>query len=45
MDTPGGMHPSSSGKMHPSDSIVRIIQDMSQKDHLGLLGNGLKGFP
>jgi hypothetical protein len=24
MDTPGGMRPSSSGKMHPSDSTIEI---------------------
>jgi hypothetical protein len=40
MDTPGGMRPSSSGKMRPSDSTVGIGRDMSQNDRLGLLGNG-----
>jgi hypothetical protein len=42
---PGGMRPSFSGKMRPSDSIVGIRRDVSQNDHLGLLGNGSKGFP
>jgi hypothetical protein len=45
MDTPGGMRPSSSGKMRPSDSTVGIRRDMSQNDRLGLLGNGSEGFP
>jgi hypothetical protein len=45
MDTPGGMRLSSSGKMRPSDSIVRIRRDMSQNDRLGLLGNRSEGFP
>ena len=45
MDTPEGMRPYSSGKMRPSDSTVRIGLDMSQNDRLGLLGNGLEGFP
>jgi hypothetical protein len=45
MDTPGGMHPCSSGKMRPSDSTVEIERDMSQNDRLGLLGNGSEGFP
>jgi hypothetical protein len=45
MDTPGGMHPSSYGKMRPSDSTVGIRRHMSQNDRLGLLGNGLEGFP
>jgi hypothetical protein len=45
MDPLGGMRPSFSSKMHPSDSIVEIGRDVSQNDRLGLLGNGLKGFP
>jgi hypothetical protein len=45
MDTPGGMRPSSSGKMRPSDSTVGIRRYMSQNDRLGLLGNGSEGFP
>jgi hypothetical protein len=45
MDPPGGMCPSFSGKMHPSDSTVGIGRDVSQNDHLGLLGNGSEGFP
>jgi hypothetical protein len=45
MDTPGGMCPSSSGKMCPSDSTVGIGRDMSQNDRLGLVENGSEGFP
>jgi hypothetical protein len=45
MDPSGGMHPSFSGKMRPSDSTVGIEQDVSQNDRLGLLGNGSEGFP
>jgi hypothetical protein len=45
MDTSGGMRPSFSSKMCPSDSTVEIGRDMSQNDRLGLLGNGSKGFP
>jgi hypothetical protein len=45
MVPPGGMHPSFFGKMRPSDSTVEIGRDVSQNDHLGLLGNGLEGFP
>jgi hypothetical protein len=45
MDPPGGMHPSFSGKMCPSDSTVGIGRDVSQNDCLGLLGNGSEGFP
>jgi hypothetical protein len=44
MDPPRGMRPSFSGKMRPRDSTVKIGQDVSQNDRLGLLGNGLKGF-
>jgi hypothetical protein len=45
MHTPGGMRPSSSSKMCPSDSTIGIGRDMSQNDRLGLLGKGRKGFP
>jgi hypothetical protein len=45
MDTPGVMHPSSSGKMRLSDSTVGIERNMSQNDRFGLLGNGSEGFP
>jgi hypothetical protein len=45
MDPPGGMRPSFSGKMRPSDSTVGIGRDVSQNDRLGLLGNGSEGFP
>jgi hypothetical protein len=45
MDTPGGMRPSSSGKMHPSDSTVEIERDMSQNDRLVYWEMGRKGFP
>jgi hypothetical protein len=45
MDPPGGMRPSFSGKMRPSDSTVGIGRDVSQNDCLGLLGKGRKGFP
>jgi hypothetical protein len=41
----GGMHPSFSGKMRPSDSTIGIGQDVSQNDRLDLLGNGSEGFP
>jgi hypothetical protein len=45
MDPPGGMRPSLTGKMRPSDSTVGIDRDVSQNDRLGLLGNGSEGFP
>jgi hypothetical protein len=45
MDPPGGMHPSLTGKMRPSDSTVRIGRDIYQNDCLGILGNGPEGFP
>jgi hypothetical protein len=45
MDPPGVMRPSFFGKMRPSDSTIRIRRDVSQNDHLGLLGNGSEGFP